>query len=79
MTVDTPLHVASAAKLIACVAAVRCVQDGLVALDDDLTKILPELKDLQVFKGYDAEGNVKLEPVHETMTFRYTNNLFSNT
>ncbi|MCJ1385727.1 hypothetical protein MMC17_008850 [Xylographa soralifera] len=70
MTVDTPLYLASATKLITCVAAARCVQDGLVALDDDLTKILPELKDLQVIKGYDANEKVELEPVHETITFR---------
>ena len=70
---DTPLYLASAAKLITCVAAAHCVQDGLVALDDDLTNTLHEFNDLQVIEGYDADGKVELEPVRETMTFRYTN------
>ena len=75
MTVDTPLYVASAGKLITCVAAARCVQDGLIALDGDLTKVIPEFKDLKVIKGYDADGKVELEPIQETMTFRYVDNL----
>ncbi|MCJ1395072.1 hypothetical protein MMC18_007953 [Xylographa bjoerkii] len=70
MTVDTPLYIASAAKLITCVAAARRTQDGLVALVDDLTKVLLELKDLQVIKGYDTDEKVELELHIETLLFQ---------
>lgn len=56
---DDMLYLASATKLIATIAALQCVEDGLLSLDSDLSELAPELSRLPVLADA-AEG---AEPV----------------
>jgi CubicO group peptidase (beta-lactamase class C family) len=56
---DDMLYLASASKLIASIAALQCVDDGLLSLDGDLSELAPELSRLPVLAD-DTEG---AEPV----------------
>jgi CubicO group peptidase (beta-lactamase class C family) len=35
------------------VAALQCVERGLITLDEDVTRLLPELKNLDILTGFD--------------------------
>lgn len=48
---DAVLKIASATKLITSIALLQCVEKGLIALDEPLTKILPEFDDQEILTG----------------------------
>ena len=54
------------------IAAMQCVERGLLSLDGDVTDILPELKGREILKGFE-EGSQKPILVENTkkMTLRY--------
>jgi hypothetical protein len=54
------------------VAALQCVERGQVALDDDLSKVVPELNDLDVLTGFDESGEPILKKVVNKITLRYS-------
>ncbi|KAM7198223.1 putative transesterase protein [Naviculisporaceae sp. PSN 640] len=57
-SVDDVLYLASATKLLASIAALQCVDDGLLTLTSDLSSIVPELTSKKVFKGWsDAKSD----------------------
>ncbi len=37
------------------IAALQCVERGQFTLDEDVTRLLPELKDLDILKGFEDE------------------------
>ena len=43
----------SATKLMTAVAALQCVERGLILLDEDITRVLPEWKDPFILEGFD--------------------------
>lgn len=49
---DDVLCLASATKLITTIAALQCVDDGLLSLHDDLSTLAPELAAKQVLAGF---------------------------
>ncbi|KAK4209653.1 beta-lactamase/transpeptidase-like protein [Rhypophila decipiens] len=51
-SLDDVLYLASGTKLFAAIAALQCVDDGLLTLTSDLSSIVPELTSKQVFKGW---------------------------
>ncbi|KAJ0420971.1 beta-lactamase/transpeptidase-like protein [Aspergillus carlsbadensis] len=53
---------ASATKFLTSVAALQCVEDGLLSLTGDLSKYAPELADKKVLTGFDEETG---EPILE--------------
>ncbi|KAL2810072.1 beta-lactamase/transpeptidase-like protein [Aspergillus granulosus] len=55
------LFLASATKFLATIAALQCVEDGLLTLTGDLSKHAPELTSKQVLTGFTEEG----EPIVE--------------
>jgi CubicO group peptidase (beta-lactamase class C family) len=57
---DDVLCLASATKLITTIAALQCVEDGLLALTDDLSTIAPELGAKQVLTGFSDDGEKPL-------------------
>jgi len=57
---DDVLFLASATKLLATIAALQCVDDGLLALDNDLSSIAPELAAKQVLTGFAEDGETPL-------------------
>ncbi|KAI9170600.1 Lovastatin esterase [Paramyrothecium foliicola] len=61
---DDIVYLASTTKLITTIAALQCVEDGLLTLTGDLSSIAPELAEKKVLTGWsDAE-----EPILEATT-----------
>ncbi|KAI1780440.1 beta-lactamase family protein [Hypoxylon cercidicola] len=61
LSTDSVMWIASSTKLMTSVAALQQVERGLIGLDDDTAKLLPEIAALQVLKEFDEEG----KPVYE--------------
>lgn len=68
---DDVLFLASATKLITTIAALQCVEDGLMALDGDLSYIAPELTSKEILVGFSEDGGTPLlEPAARPPTLR---------
>lgn len=53
------------------VSVMQCVERGLLRLDDDVTSILHELKDLEILTGFDEEsGKPIMKKRTKTITLR---------
>jgi CubicO group peptidase (beta-lactamase class C family) len=63
VSASSTMCLASATKLVTCVAAMQCVERGLMGLDDDISTWLPEWKDPLILKGFTGED--KQEPILE--------------
>jgi CubicO group peptidase (beta-lactamase class C family) len=57
---DDVLFLASATKLLATIAALQCVEDGLLSLTSDLSSIAPELAAKQIITGFSEDGETPL-------------------
>lgn len=71
MKTDATMWLASCTKFITTIAAMQCVEKGLLSLDGDVTGILPELKGREILKGFE-EGTQKpiLVPSTKKITLR---------
>ncbi|KAI8938463.1 hypothetical protein NX059_004356 [Plenodomus lindquistii] len=67
---DAVLKLASATKLITSIALLQCVDDGLIALDDPLTHILPELDCKEILTDVE-DSEFTLEPSKTAITARH--------
>jgi CubicO group peptidase (beta-lactamase class C family) len=66
---DDVLYLASATKLITTIAALQCVEDGLLSLAGDLSSLAPELAAKQVLTGFAEDGETPLlEPLARPIT-----------
>lgn len=66
---DDVLFLASATKLIAAIAALQCVEDGLLSLDGDLSTVAPDLTCKEVLTGFSEDGETPiLEPAARPIT-----------
>ncbi len=66
---DDVLFLASATKLVATIAALQCVEDGLLSLTGDLSAVAPELMEKQVITGFaDDDKTPILEPAGRPIT-----------
>ncbi|KAL4861427.1 hypothetical protein BDV12DRAFT_208035 [Aspergillus spectabilis] len=54
------LFLASATKLITSIAALQCVEDGLLSLTGDLSAIAPELAAKEVLLGFSEDGETPI-------------------
>jgi CubicO group peptidase (beta-lactamase class C family) len=72
MTLDSTFIMASCTKLMTTIAALQCVERGQIGLDDDVSTILPEVKDLQIITGFE-EGTDKptFKKAENKITLRY--------
>jgi len=65
---------ASCTKLIASIAGLRCVEQGQIGLDDDLSPILTEFKDIQILEGFETGADGReipiLKPAKNKVTLR---------
>lgn len=66
---------ASCTKLMATIAALQCVEKGLLTLHDDITDLLPELKDAKLLIKIVDDPSGGKKPVYEEskgkITLRY--------
>lgn len=67
---DTVLSIASCTKLFTAISALQCVERGLLALDDDVAGVLPELASLEIIDGFDEEAEMLLRPKTRAITLR---------
>lgn len=70
MTPDTVFWIASMTKAIASVAALQLVERGKLALDEELSELLPDLKALAVFDKPGADGVWTTRPAKRAPTLR---------
>ncbi|RMD41278.1 hypothetical protein DV735_g3851, partial [Chaetothyriales sp. CBS 134920] len=67
-TTSTPLSLFSTTKLITSVAALQLIEQGKLSLDDEAEKYVPELADIPVLDGYDANGTAQYRPQRKKIT-----------
>jgi CubicO group peptidase (beta-lactamase class C family) len=70
MTADSVFWIASMTKAITTAAAMQLVEQGKLALDAPVAKVLPDLAAPQVLDGFDAKGEPKLRPAKKAITLR---------
>jgi len=71
MTTDSMFWIASMTKTITAAAAMQLVEQGKLALDAPIGKVLPDLASPQVFEGFDAKGEPNLRPAKNPITVRH--------
>jgi CubicO group peptidase (beta-lactamase class C family) len=68
---DATFWLASGTKLCTAVAALQCVDRGLVSLDEDVSRVLTELRGVEVLKGWDDDGRPVLENAESWISLRF--------
>lgn len=53
MNLNSTFWIASCTKLFTSIAALQCVERGLVSLDEDISRILPEWRAPDILVGFD--------------------------
>lgn len=71
MTADSVCWIASMTKAITSVAAVQCVERGHLKLDEPAKNICPELANVGVLTGFDADGQPVTRPPKRDITLRH--------
>ncbi len=70
MTVDTTFGIFSTTKAVTATVALMLVDDGQLDLDAPASTYLPELADLTVLEGFDADGKQQTRPARSVPTTR---------
>lgn len=70
MTVDTITRIASMTKAITSVAVMQLVEQGKIELDSPVGEYLPQLKEVEVLEGFDADNEPILRPAKSAVTVR---------
>src|SRR6201996_6995716 len=71
MSTDTVFWIASMTKAITSTAAMQLVEQGKLALDAQISDVLPELSAPQVLEGFDPSGEPRLRPAKRPITLRH--------
>jgi methyl acetate hydrolase len=71
MTADTLFRIASMTKAVTSVAALQLVEQGKLALDEPIARVLPELAAPLVLNGFAASGKPRLRPAKRPITLRH--------
>jgi methyl acetate hydrolase len=71
MTMDSVFWIASMTKAVTAAAGMQLVEQGKLALDAPIGKVLPDLASPQVLEGFDARGEPKLRPAKNPITLRH--------
>ncbi|KAI0205348.1 beta-lactamase/transpeptidase-like protein [Astrocystis sublimbata] len=58
LTLDSTMYIASCTKLMTSIAAMQCVERGLIALDEDVRPILNELQDIDIIKHGSGDDEI---------------------
>lgn len=70
MTSDTIFRIYSMTKPVTGVALMALYEEGKFKLSDPVEKYIPEMKDLQVYTGINADGSMITEDANHKMTIR---------
>lgn len=71
MLPDSVVWIASMTKAITAAAAMQQVEQGKLALDAPIAAVLPQLRELKVLEGFDADGKPALWPARGAVTLRH--------
>src|SRR3954465_7693958 len=71
MTTDSVFWIASMTKAITAAAGMQLVEQGKLALDEPIGKLLPDLASPQVLEGFEAKGEPKLRAAKKPITLRH--------
>lgn len=71
MTTDTVVWIASMTKALTGACAMQLVEQGKLSLDGEIAAVLPELRQVQVLEGFDADGRPRLRPAGRPVTLRH--------
>jgi CubicO group peptidase (beta-lactamase class C family) len=72
VTTDSMLKIASCTKLITSIAALQCVEKGLIDLDEPVSRVIPELAEPEIISWEDeAAGKFKLTKAKTPITLRH--------
>lgn len=71
MTADTVVWIASMTKAVTAACAMQLVEQDRLSLDGDIATVLPELRQVQVLEGFDADGKAVLRAPRRAMTLRH--------
>src|ERR1700761_756890 len=71
MTTDSVFWIASMTKAVTTAGAMQLVEQGKLALEAPIGKLLPDLAAPQVLEGFDANGEPKLRPARTPITLRH--------
>lgn len=75
---DGVFWIASCTKLLTAICALQCVENLQFTLDEDVARLLPELKDLEILQGFDPESGAPiLVKATGYITLRYILSLYS--
>lgn len=58
LSLDATMWIASCTKLLTSIAAMQCVERGLITLDEDVRSVLPELNDLDILLDVKDDGTI---------------------
>ncbi|EGE85725.1 hypothetical protein RJZ56_000207 [Blastomyces dermatitidis] len=70
VTEDTPFYTASMTKVFTAVAVMVAVERGLITLDDDVGKVVPELAELEILEGFEEDGKPIVRKASKKLTLR---------
>ncbi|KAF5332021.1 hypothetical protein D9758_014594 [Tetrapyrgos nigripes] len=68
---DNTFWIASCTKLLTAISALQYVERGSVDLDEDITRIIHEWKDLEVLEGFDDDGKPIVRKAKTKLTLRH--------
>jgi methyl acetate hydrolase len=68
---DAIFYTASMTKAITGAAIMQLVEQGRLSLDEPAADLLPELAEIQVLEGFDADGTPRLRQPKRPMTLRH--------
>lgn len=69
MELSTVLCIASMTKLVTSIAAMQLIERHLIALDTDVTSLIPELSSQPILHGFDSSDNPKLSKRERPIKF----------
>jgi CubicO group peptidase (beta-lactamase class C family) len=70
MDLNATFIMASCTKLMTTIAAMQCVERGLINLDDDVSTVLTELKDIKILTGFKDKKVPLFVPAKNKITLR---------
>jgi CubicO group peptidase (beta-lactamase class C family) len=72
LELDAIYWMGSCTKLMTAISALQCVERGQFTIDEDVTRLLPELKNIQIQTGLDiVTGLPVLVTAKNKITLRY--------
>lgn len=71
MTPDTIFRIASMTKAVTSVAALQLVEEGKLALEEPIGRVLPELASPQILEGFDGKDQPRFRPARRAITLRH--------